>query len=112
MATMGIIFTNSGTRISKNGRAFSILTLGDLHTGPTISIFLFSHAYSDFTTKIKPGAVVAIVAGSIMPPKGNYGGGTTLAMNVNDIPQASKAGEAMDYGDCGPLYQHHASGEG
>jgi len=36
MASMGIVFSNSGTRMSKNGRAFSIITLGDLHTGPTV----------------------------------------------------------------------------
>ena len=110
MATMGIIFTNSGTRISKNGRAFSILTLGDLHTGPTISIFLFGHAYSDFTTKIKPGAVVAIVAGSIMPPKGNYGGETRMSLSVNDIQQIIMVGKAMDYGTCAAMNTDRRNG--
>ncbi len=100
MATMGIIFTNSGTRISKNGRAFSILTLGDLHTGPTVSIFLFGHAYSNFTTKINPGSVVAVVGGSIMPSKGNQGGATRISLSVNDLHQIVLVGKAMDYGTC------------
>jgi len=100
MATMGIVFSNSGTRISKTGRAFSIITLGDLHTGPTVSILLFGEAYSNFTTKIQTGSVLAMVGGSIMPSKGNYGGETRISLSVNDIQQLIMVGKAMDYGTC------------
>lgn len=98
MASMGIVFSNSGTRMSKNGRAFSIITLGDLHTGPTVSIFLFGHAYSDFTTKIQTGSVIAVVGSSIMPSR--QGGETRISLSVNDIQQLILVGKAMDYGTC------------
>lgn len=98
MASMGIVFSNSGTRMSKNGRAFSIITLGDLHTGPTVSIFLFGHAYSDFTTKIQTGSVIAVVGSSIMPSR--QGGETRISLSVNDIQQLILVGKAVDYGTC------------
>lgn len=98
MASMGIVLSNSGTRMSKNGRAFSIITVGDLHTGPTVSIFLFGHAYSNFTTKIQTGSVVAVVGSSIMPSR--QGGETRISLSVNDIQQLILVGKALDHGTC------------
>jgi len=98
MASMGIVLSNSGTRISKNGRAFSIITLGDLHTGPTVSIFLFGHAYSNFTTKIQTGSVIAVVGSSIMPSR--QGGETRISLSVNDTQQLILVGKALDHGTC------------
>lgn len=98
MATMGIVFSNSGTRISKNGRAFSILTLGDLHTGPTVSVFLFGNAYSKFSTKIQVGSVIAVFGSSIMPVRN--GGDTRISLSINDTNQIVLVGKAMDYGTC------------
>lgn len=49
-ATMGVLFSNSGTKVSPNtGRAYSIFQLGDLRTGPSVSVFLFGDAYSRHT---------------------------------------------------------------
>lgn len=107
-ATMGIVFSNSGTRMSKTGRAFSILTLGDLSTGPTVSVFLFGHVYSQFTTKIKPGMVVAILAGSLMPQRA--GGETRISLSLNDIQQIVLAGKAMDYGTCAGMTRDNRKG--
>ncbi|GFH50942.1 hypothetical protein CTEN210_07418 [Chaetoceros tenuissimus] len=98
MATMGIVFSNSGTRISKNGRGFCILTLGDLHTGPTVSIFLFGYAYSSLTTKIQPGMVIAVTNSSIMPSR--QGGETRISLSVNEAQQIVIVGKAMDYALC------------
>jgi hypothetical protein len=98
MATMGIVFSNSGTRISKNGRAFSILSLGDLHTGPTVSVFLFGNAYSKFSTKIQVGSVIAVFGSSIMPVRN--GGDTRISLSINDTNQIVLVGKAMDYGTC------------
>eukprot|EP00557_Chaetoceros_sp_GSL56_P011112 CAMPEP_0176480900 /NCGR_PEP_ID=MMETSP0200_2-20121128/2527_1 /TAXON_ID=947934 /ORGANISM="Chaetoceros sp., Strain GSL56" /LENGTH=720 /DNA_ID=CAMNT_0017877057 /DNA_START=214 /DNA_END=2376 /DNA_ORIENTATION=+ len=98
MATMGIVFSNSGTRISKNGRAFSIVTIGDLHTGPTVSIFLFGNAYSKFSTKIQVGCVIAVLGSSIM--SGRNGGETRISLSINEINQVMLVGKAMDYGIC------------
>ncbi len=100
-ATMGIIFKNSGTRISKNtGRAFTIVTVGDLNTGPTVSFMLFGQAYSKFTTRIKNGDVVAFVGMSLLPMKDNYGKETRISFSVNDVDQVVWVGKALDYGVC------------
>jgi minichromosome maintenance protein 10 len=98
MATMGIVFSNSGTRISKTGRAFSIVTLGDLHTGPTVSVFLFGNVYSKFSTKIQVGSVVAVLGSSIMPARN--GGETRICLSINDTQQIVLVGKSMDYGTC------------
>lgn len=98
MATMGIVFSNSGTRISKNGRGFCILTIGDLHTGPTVSIFLFGYAYSTLTTKIQAGMVIAVTNSSIMPSR--QGGETRISLSVNEAQQIVIVGKAMDYALC------------
>jgi minichromosome maintenance protein 10 len=100
-ATMGIIFKNSGTRISKNsGKAFTIVTLGDLHTGPTITIMLFGQAYSKYTTLIKCGQVVAFAAMNLLPIKENHGKETRISFSVTDVDQIILVGTAMDYGIC------------
>ena len=100
-ATMGIVFKNSGTCISKkNGRAFTILNIGDLHTGPTISIMMFGEAYSNFVTRIKSGNVVAFVGMNLLPMKDNYGKETRMTLSVCDVDQVIFVGTAMDYGIC------------
>ena len=100
-ATMGIIFKNSKTQISKKtSRAFCILTIGDLHTGPTISILLFGSAYSKFVTIIQSGYVVAFVGMNLLPMRENVGGETRVSFSVNDVEQVYVVGKALDYGIC------------
>ena len=36
--TMGIVFSNTGSRIGPSGKAYSMLTIGTLTTGPSITI--------------------------------------------------------------------------
>jgi hypothetical protein len=98
MATMGIVFTNSGTRISKNGRGFCVFTVGDLHTGPTVSVFLFGDAYSTHTKQVKAGDVIAVLASNILPSQN--GRETRISLSVNDSDQMVNVGKAMDYGLC------------
>ena len=111
MATMGVVFTNSGSRISKNGRAFSILTLGDLSSGPCVSVLLFGDAYSNYTKKIQPGQVVAVLAPSILPKKKESTGRkssykkelndeTSISLSVNERDQLVYIGKALDHGVC------------
>lgn len=98
MCTMGIVFSNSGTRISKNGRGFCALTLGELHTGPTVSVLLFGDAYSTHTKQVKPGDVIAVLASNILPSQN--GRETRISLSVNESDQIVHVGKAMDYGLC------------
>jgi len=106
MATMGVVFTNSGTRISSNnGRAFTIITIGDLHTGPTVTVMLFGHAYSKFTTMIQPGAVLAVLGSNVLPSKQGDSNKrsvaqTRITLSVRDTHQLALIGKALDYGLC------------
>jgi hypothetical protein len=98
MATMGIVFSNSGTRISKNGRGFCALTLGELHTGPTVSVLLFGDAYSTHTKQVKAGDVISVLASNILPSQN--GRETRISLSVSESDQIVHVGKAMDYGLC------------
>ena len=104
MATMGIVMENPSARTSKNGRGFGIFTLGDLNTGPTVSVFLFGHAHSKFATKIKRGAVIAVIGSTLMPPSSKSNGKTRISLSVNDEQQVICVGRAMDYAVCTGKY--------
>ena len=102
ICTVGIVFSNSGTRISSNGRAFSILTIGNLQTGPVASVFMFGEAYSKLCTKCPPGTVVALVSPSLMSPKeqSQRRDDTTVSFSVANPRQLLPVAQARDYGVC------------
>ena len=102
-ATMGVLFHNSGSKTSSgSGRAYSIFELGDLSTGPCVSIYLFGDAYSKHTghaSRIgRSGSVLAILAPNILPPR--QGGDTSITLSVNNPDQIVHIGSAQDYGVC------------
>ncbi len=101
--TMGIVFSNSGSIRSKSNKAFTKITIGDLHTGPTLSILLFGNAYSQYTTKIKQGMVVALVNMNLLnnsDRSSSRGGETRLTFSLNEVNQLELVGKALDYGIC------------
>ena len=100
IVTVGIVFTNSGTRISSNGRAFSLVTIGNLATGPVATVFLFGEAYGEYCRKCPPGKVVAIVGPSLVPPKNNGKSDTSVALSVRDRRQLLVVANAQDFGTC------------
>ena len=101
LLTIGIVFTNSGTRISKSGRAFSILEIGSLVTGPIATVFLFGDVYSKHGTVCVPGTVVALLNPSIVPPKENSSSkDNSLSLSVGDARQLLPVAQAQDYGVC------------
>lgn len=101
LLTIGIVFTNSGTKISKTGRAFSILEIGNLVTGPIVTVFLFGDVYSKVSNLCNPGAVVALLNPSIVPPNPNSNGkDNVLSLSVGDQRQLLLVAQAMDYGVC------------
>lgn len=99
LVTAGCVFTNSGTKISSNGRAFSVVSIGNLQTGPAISVFLFGDAYSRYCAKCPPGTVVALVAPNLMAPK-EGSRDTAVAFSVADHRQLLPVAQARDYGVC------------
>eukprot|EP00546_Thalassionema_frauenfeldii_P014041 CAMPEP_0178929784 /NCGR_PEP_ID=MMETSP0786-20121207/20831_1 /TAXON_ID=186022 /ORGANISM="Thalassionema frauenfeldii, Strain CCMP 1798" /LENGTH=521 /DNA_ID=CAMNT_0020606157 /DNA_START=254 /DNA_END=1819 /DNA_ORIENTATION=+ len=102
---IGIVFSNTGTRISKNGRAFSIIQIGNLVTGPTVTVFLFGDAYSTSCKLATPGKVVGLLNPNIVPPRedGSTSGNTnstSLSLSVRDRKQFIPIAVARDYGMC------------
>ena len=111
IVTVGIVFTNSGTRISAKGRAFSVLSVGNLNTGPVVSVFLFGEAYSRHCAKCAPGTVVALVTPSLLPPK-EGSRDTSVAFSVADQRKLVAVARARDYGVCkGTVSTKRADGQ-
>lgn len=113
LATMGVLFSNSGSKVSPStGRAYSIFQLGDLSTGPAVSVFLFGDAYSKHTGNGsyagKVGSVVAILSPNILPPK--RGGATSVSLSVNSADQIVHVGTAQDYGVCSGMIRVRREG--
>jgi minichromosome maintenance protein 10 len=107
--TLGIVFENSGTRISSKGSAFSLLKIGNLVTGPCCAVFLFGDAYSQYTTKLKAGMVVAFLSPNLVPPNPK-GTDTAVALSVRDTKQVLNVAKAQDYGICqGSTRTHNGS---
>mmetsp|Transcript_10573 Transcript_10573/g.14915 ORF Transcript_10573/g.14915 Transcript_10573/m.14915 type:complete len:646 (+) Transcript_10573:40-1977(+) len=103
MASVGLIFSNSGTMISRTGAAFSIITVGTLGAGPAMSVLLFGDVYAKFC-KCKVGSVVALLGASLMPPRekdnANYFHNTMISFSVNDLKQMLLVGMARDFAIC------------
>ena len=106
--TLGIVFENSGTRISSKGGAYSLLKIGNLVTGPCCTIFLFGDAYGNFTTKLRPGMVVALLSPNLIPPKPNSND-TAVALSVRDTKQIVHVAKAQDFGICKGISRSHKS---
>lgn len=102
IVAVGIVLENSGTRISQNGRAFCLLKIGNLETGPVVTVFLFGEAYSKYCSKCPPGTVIAVVMPNLLPPKDNMNSrdATTISLSVNTTAQLIPVAQARDYGVC------------
>lgn len=98
MVTVGIVFNNSGTKISSKGGAFCVLTIGNLVSGPCVSIFLFGEVYSKFCRTCVPGKVVALVNPKLLPVK--IGSGTSISFAAYSTSQLLMVAKARDYGTC------------
>ena len=101
LLTIGIVFTNSGTKISKTGRAFSILAIGNLATGPIVTVFLFGDTYSKMNNLCIPGIVIALVNPSIVPSnQTSLHNDKPLSLSVNDKRQLLVVAKARDFDVC------------
>jgi len=103
LITVGIVFGNTGTRISNtSGNAYCTITVGQLQTGPSMSVFLFGQAYSKFSQTCRPGKVVALLGPRLMPAKetNTASSSTAISFSVNDVRQILLVADARDYGQC------------
>ena len=115
--TVGIVFHNSGTRISAKKNAFCVVTLGsNLHAGPSVSIFLFGNAYGKFCTSCTPGKVIALMGAPKLLPANNNNDNRrgsnnknksnrntdhhAVSLSVYDVNQIQIIATARDYGTC------------
>jgi rubrerythrin len=102
LITVGIVFNNSGTRTTQsNGRAYCLVTMGNLRSGPAISVMLFGSAYTDFSQTCQRGKVVALTCPRLVPIKPGANNQTTTVMfTVNDGKQFQIIADARDFGIC------------
>jgi minichromosome maintenance protein 10 len=98
--TVGIVFSNSGTRVASSGNAYCVVTLGSLNTGPAVSVLLFGSAYGNHCRSCIPGKVVALVNPRLIPAKGAAQGDTSISFSVNEERQLLDVADARDYGTC------------
>jgi minichromosome maintenance protein 10 len=100
LVTVGLVFSNSGTRLASSGNAYCALTIGNLTTGPAISVLLFGSSYSKHCRSCSTGKVVALVNPRLIPPKTGGNDGTAVTFSVNDEQQLIVVADARDYGCC------------
>ena len=106
--TIGIVFSNSGTKIAAKGNAFCILQIGsNIQSGPTVSVLLFGPAYSKYCKVIQPGCVIALDNPRLIPPKPDNGKSnskfqdTAISFTINDENRhLSVVARARDFGIC------------
>jgi hypothetical protein len=110
MFTVGVVFSNSGTKIAAKGNAFCVLQVGStLQSGiPAISVLLFGPAYSKHCATALPGMVIALENPRLLPPKQpsaaadgrTYKNNTTLSFSINDEQKLVLVAKARDFGLC------------
>ena len=105
LVTVGIVFTNSGTRISAKGGGFCVLTIGSLKSGPCLTVFLFGHAYGKYCRSCIPGKVVALLGPKLLPSsrkdnKSNQHNDYPVSFAVYETAHLQIVANARDYGTC------------
>lgn len=103
IVTVGIVFSNSGTRVASSGNAYCAVTIGNLRTGPAVSALLFGSVYSQFCQACVPGKVIALLCPRLIPPKkasAKVAKETSVTFSLNDDRQIRLVGDARDYAVC------------
>jgi minichromosome maintenance protein 10 len=105
VVTVGVVFSNTGTRISAKGSAFCVMTIGTLVSGPCLTVMLFGEPYSKYCKSCTPGKVVALCQPKLLPPKADNNGGsqqqqTSVSFAAYDARQFQLVAMDRDYGTC------------
>jgi hypothetical protein len=107
LVTIGLVFTNSGTKIAAKGNAFCVVTIGStMNTGPTVSVLLFGPAYSKYCKEVTPGLIVGLDNPRLIPPKppslngSKFVDTTVVSFSISDERRLFVVAKARDYGIC------------
>jgi hypothetical protein len=107
ICTIGIVFSNTGTRVSSSqGKAFCAITLGNLSTGPAVTVLLFGPAYSKWCRSLKQGKVVLLLQPNLIPPptttthNNSSTTRTAITVVINSESQLRIVGDARDFAIC------------
>jgi minichromosome maintenance protein 10 len=110
LVTVGMVFSNSGTRISSKGGAFCVLTIGNFASGPCVTLFLFGDVYGMYCRTCTPGKVVAVMGPKLLPSsrqdsnninnKSNRYTDAAISFSIYDRGQLQMVATARDYGTC------------
>ena len=112
--TLGIVFMNTGSRIGPSGKAYCMLTIGTLTTGPSVTIMLFGNSYLTYCRTVRSGMVIALINPRLLSPRtaGNpnrkdrtafsssSSSNTILTFSIYDKDQLLVLGDSQDYGRC------------
>ena len=117
LATCGILTSSAASRLSKTGRAFAALSLGDLPSSSgfsrvadnavraSVTVLLFGDALQILKEKkyLCAGYAVAVLGPQLLPPRDGDRGGqgaTAVTLSVNDPRQVLPIGRAADCARC------------
>jgi rubrerythrin len=100
VVTVGVVFTNTGTRISAKGSAFCVMTIGALVSGPCLTVMLFGEPYSKYCKTCTPGKVVALCLPKLLPPKDGGSQQTSVTFAAYDARSFQLVATDKDYGTC------------
>lgn len=96
LITVGIVFSNSGTRVASSGNAYCMVSIGNLRTGPCVSLLLFGSPYQKHCKTLLPGKVVAVLSPRLMPSKP----GNMATFSLSHDEQLTVVADAKDFGVC------------
>ena len=100
VVTVGVVFSNTGTRISAKGSAFCVMTIGTLVSGPCLTVMLFGEPYSKYCKSCTPGKVVALCLPKLLPPKDGGSQQTSVTFAAYDARSFQLVATDKDFGSC------------
>ncbi|KAL3919964.1 MAG: hypothetical protein SGARI_007065, partial [Bacillariaceae sp.] len=105
LVTVGLVFSNSGTRISAKGGGFCVLNIGNFASGPCLTIFLFGDAYGKYCRTCTAGKVIAVMGPKLLPCNRKDGKSdkyqdNPVSFSVYESGQLQIVATARDYGTC------------
>ena len=100
LLTLGIVFSNSGTKIASSGNAYCSISLGTLGSGPCLSLLLFGSAYSKHCQACPAGTVLLLRYPRLLPMKPDGPTKYCCSFSVSDDEQCINVGKSRDFGFC------------
>lgn len=108
LVTAGVVLHTSPSRVSANGNAIATMTVGNLRTGPIVTVLVCGNALHQQWKKVSLGVVVALTdpwwcrrgTQHLAKKKQRRADVTTITVSVREAEQLQILGTAKDYGRC------------